>query len=74
MKTPCINICVVDPQSGFCIGCGRTSAEIAGWVRMSDAEREAIMEELPPRVTSITRDRKRSGGRRERRKTGGSGA
>ena len=27
--TPCIKICVVDPLSGLCIGCGRTVAEIS---------------------------------------------
>ncbi|MEM8647051.1 MAG: DUF1289 domain-containing protein, partial [Pseudomonadota bacterium] len=29
--SPCIKICVVDPETDLCIGCGRTKAEIAGW-------------------------------------------
>lgn len=49
MQTPCVNICVLDPRSGLCAGCGRTVAEIAAWSGMSDAERSRIMAELPAR-------------------------
>ena len=24
IETPCVKLCVVDPETGFCIGCGRT--------------------------------------------------
>jgi len=27
--TPCIKVCVIDPETGFCIGCGRAGMEIA---------------------------------------------
>jgi predicted Fe-S protein YdhL (DUF1289 family) len=40
----------MDPSSGLCFGCRRTMAEIAGWARLSDAERAAIMTALPGRV------------------------
>jgi uncharacterized protein len=43
IETPCVKLCVVDPESGFCIGCGRTRSEIAGWVAMSPAERREVM-------------------------------
>jgi predicted Fe-S protein YdhL (DUF1289 family) len=39
----------MDPQSGLCRGCLRTLDEIARWGAMSDAEREAVMRELPSR-------------------------
>jgi predicted Fe-S protein YdhL (DUF1289 family) len=39
----------MDPQSGLCRGCLRTLDEIARWGAMSDAEREAVMLELPGR-------------------------
>ena len=64
MKSPCIKLCVLDPQSGYCIGCGRTGDEIAAWITMTDAERDAIMAGLGDRIASITRDRKRSGRKR----------
>ena len=50
VSTPCIRICVIDPVSGRCEGCGRTLAEIAQWSRLSEAERLAIMAALPERL------------------------
>ncbi|MGB3866466.1 MAG: DUF1289 domain-containing protein [Xanthobacteraceae bacterium] len=49
-ETPCIAVCMIDPKSGLCFGCGRTLAEIAGWGGMASAERRAIMAELPARM------------------------
>jgi uncharacterized protein len=49
METPCIKICVIDPGTSLCEGCGRTLAEIAGWSRLAPAERRRIMAELPAR-------------------------
>jgi 2-hydroxychromene-2-carboxylate isomerase len=46
LKSPCVNVCVLDPARGTCRGCGRTLDEIARWGGMSDAERDAIMERL----------------------------
>ena len=53
IATPCIKVCVVDDESGLCLGCLRTLAEIAAWSGYSDAERAAIMDELPDRRTLI---------------------
>lgn len=50
IKTPCVKVCVVDGQSGFCLGCGRTLNEIARWARLTDAERDAVIDALPPRI------------------------
>jgi predicted Fe-S protein YdhL (DUF1289 family) len=47
--SPCVRICVVDPERGLCRGCWRTFAEIASWRRMSDAEQRAVLDELPAR-------------------------
>ncbi|MBL8552825.1 MAG: DUF1289 domain-containing protein [Phenylobacterium sp.] len=49
IKTPCIKVCVVDGESGLCLGCYRKLAEVAQWTRFTDAEREAILEDLPGR-------------------------
>lgn len=53
IKTPCIKVCVVDGESGLCMGCYRQLNEVAGWARLTDAEREAIMAELPQRRSRI---------------------
>jgi predicted Fe-S protein YdhL (DUF1289 family) len=52
IQTPCINICKIDPATRLCEGCGRTLDEIARWGSMSDAERAAIINELPTRLSS----------------------
>lgn len=53
IATPCIKVCVVDGVSGLCLGCYRTLSEIGGWSALSDAEREAVMAELPGRRERI---------------------
>lgn len=49
IATPCVGICVIDGESGLCLGCQRTLAEVAGWMRLSDAERAEIMAVLTGR-------------------------
>ena len=48
-RSPCINLCQMDPHSGLCRGCARTLAEIAAWAQLDDAGREAILAILPQR-------------------------
>jgi predicted Fe-S protein YdhL (DUF1289 family) len=47
--SPCIAVCVIDPQSGLCRGCKRTLDEISRWVVMSDDQRLAVLDALPGR-------------------------
>ena len=48
--TPCIAVCMIDPRSNLCFGCGRTLPEIARWHRMDNAERHTVMAQLPMRM------------------------
>jgi uncharacterized protein len=48
--TPCIAVCMIDPRTSLCFGCGRTLPEIARWHRMESAERRAVMALLPDRM------------------------
>ncbi len=57
IKSPCNKLCVVDPDSGLCAGCGRSLAEIEGWIALSADERARIMAELPRRQASLGRAR-----------------
>jgi predicted Fe-S protein YdhL (DUF1289 family) len=66
IETPCVKVCVVDPDTGFCVGCGRTRDEIAGWLGLSPAERRALMSGLGERVAGLTLSKRRKGGRRGR--------
>jgi uncharacterized protein len=49
-ETPCIAVCLIDPGTSLCFGCGRTLGEIARWHRMESAERHSLMAELPARM------------------------
>jgi predicted Fe-S protein YdhL (DUF1289 family) len=52
-ETPCIAVCMIDPKSNHCLGCGRTLPEIARWHRMESAERLAVMALLPRRMAGM---------------------
>lgn len=49
-ETPCIAVCLMDPKTSLCFGCGRTLPEIARWGRMDSAERQSIMSGLRQRM------------------------
>jgi predicted Fe-S protein YdhL (DUF1289 family) len=42
---------MIDPRSNLCFGCGRTLPEIARWHGMENAERQAVMAQLPARMS-----------------------
>ncbi|MGB0660436.1 MAG: DUF1289 domain-containing protein [Mangrovicoccus sp.] len=63
IASPCIKICVIEPQSRLCTGCLRSLDEIAAWSGYSEAQRAEIMAELPARESQLTR---RQGGRKGR--------
>jgi predicted Fe-S protein YdhL (DUF1289 family) len=50
--SPCVRTCVIDRQTGYCLGCARTLNEISYWTRYSPDERRAILQQLPARNTS----------------------
>lgn len=53
IKTPCVKVCVVDGESGLCMGCFRELQEVAGWSRMSETERDAVLADLPGRKARV---------------------
>lgn len=53
IATPCIKVCIVDGESGLCLGCYRKLSEVAQWARFTDEERAAIMAGLPARRSQI---------------------
>jgi len=55
IESPCNKVCVIDAACGLCIGCGRSLAEIGGWVTMTADERRRIMAELPARRAALPR-------------------
>ncbi len=53
ITTPCVKVCIVDGESGLCLGCYRKLEEIAGWIRLTPDQRETILSELPGRRSQI---------------------
>jgi predicted Fe-S protein YdhL (DUF1289 family) len=53
VNSPCIKICVLDEEDRYCLGCKRTLGEIARWGEMNDAERAAVLVQLPARRSDV---------------------
>ena len=58
IESPCNKVCVVDPASGRCVGCGRTLTQIGGWIHFTPEQRRRIMAELPIRFAALSQSRK----------------
>ena len=56
VRSPCTNICQMDDATGWCVGCGRTIDEIVRWGGTGDADRDAVMAQLPGRMARLSRD------------------
>ena len=44
IPSPCISVCVTDPDSDLCYGCARTTPEIAKWSKYTDEEKKEAIE------------------------------
>ncbi len=53
IPSPCIKVCVVDPMSSLCIGCGRSMQEIGGWIGYSPQRRATVLAALPERLARL---------------------
>jgi len=40
VKSPCTNVCAIDHNIGFCMGCKRTVKEITNWPSLNDIEKK----------------------------------
>jgi len=70
--SPCVGVCKLDQDSGWCFGCGRTGAEIRDWQEYSEAERVSLEASLPDRVQQlIDRRRQERGPKRSGRRSRG---
>jgi uncharacterized protein len=55
IASPCILVCSIDTDTGFCFGCGRTRDEIGGWMNYTNDERAEIMSTLSDRLEKVVR-------------------
>ena len=61
IESPCVKVCIINPQSRLCMGCYRSIDEIKDWSVMSPLQRRTIMDALPAREAEAKP--KRRGGR-----------
>ena len=40
VQSPCVGICAMSEENGYCLGCYRTIDEIRNWWDMTDTERK----------------------------------
>ncbi len=55
IDSPCKLICTLDIVAGVCTGCGRTRADIAGWMNYSPAQRAFANIEASKRMKKLNR-------------------
>ena len=51
--SPCVKVCVIDEATGWCRGCGRTGAEVAGWLTLSPDARRDLLLRLTDRLDDL---------------------
>ena len=47
--SPCIDVCVIDTDGKYCLGCRRSLDEIAAWPTLSVEEKRAVLKALEQR-------------------------
>lgn len=55
MNSPCIKVCKIAPDTGFCVECFRTIDEIRLWKKLTDVQRQDIMYLLEKRRAEETK-------------------
>ena len=46
VPSPCVSVCVMDPQKQVCDGCFRTLDEIASWSRLPDQAKRQVWQRI----------------------------
>lgn len=53
VPSPCIQVCVVDGSTSWCLGCARALSEIGGWLNMDEAAKRSVIDQLPERKEKL---------------------
>jgi len=51
VKSPCIAVCKIDYESGYCIGCNRTIEEITNWSSFNDSQKKKVLTKVKSKTT-----------------------
>ena len=53
LPSPCISVCRMSPESGWCEGCFRTRDEIAFWSRATDTDKRDVWNLIEQRMAAL---------------------
>ena len=53
VRSPCISVCRIEENTGYCAGCYRTIDEIAEWGTMTDDRKSDVWEALRRRRVTL---------------------
>ena len=56
VASPCIDVCAIDPRTGWCAGCLRTLDEIAAWGSLDNAAKRTVWKRLHERRATLERE------------------
>lgn len=59
VASPCVGVCQLNRETGYCLGCWRTREEIAWWSRFEDEKRLEVLQALRDRQTEAGVNRRR---------------
>ena len=53
MPSPCVSLCKMRPETGYCVGCMRTIEEIIAWSKADDTYKRAVWAEIRRREALV---------------------
>jgi predicted Fe-S protein YdhL (DUF1289 family) len=54
VPSPCVSICVVNPNTGLCEGCLRTLNEVAAWGQLHSAQQREVWQLIQARCDAAS--------------------
>ena len=51
VESPCIAVCKIDYESGYCVGCNRTIEEITNWSSFNDSQKKKVLTKVKSKTT-----------------------
>ena len=53
VQSPCVSICVINPNSGLCEGCLRSLEEVAVWGQLPSAQQREVWQRIQVRCDTV---------------------
>ena len=53
VPSPCVSLCKMSPETGYCLGCMRTIEEIIAWSKADDGYKRAVWVEIRRREALV---------------------